>query len=387
MSIPQNFPDRPINSYLPAILKENKSGWIIEYYVEHPETNELTRKQIRLTKIVKRYSSVKDARAHVAKMILALNTKLSGGWNPFFSSEDARLYEKFTNVLDFFLKEKRKESRENTVRSYVSFCKIIVEYVSEIKMNETLFSTFGRVDAVRYMDYMYNTRNVGAYTYNNHIKMARAVWNWAKEKCYTKENPFDYIKPKQKPRKTRVIIPQQTRHKIAEDFTKHCPEMVLVCNLVYSSLIRPNEIKKIRIKDIHTDKHYIVINGENAKNHKTRYATITHEIVDLLNAIKTERYKPNDYLFSDNMQPGATEISYGAFSKRWESMRKRTGVPMEMQLYSLRDTGIYDMLKAGINDLSVMQHADHSSLEMTTIYGNHYDEQLHDIIYNQSPKF
>jgi len=37
-------------NYLPAILKTNKSGWIIEYYVENPLTQMLARKKIKLTK-------------------------------------------------------------------------------------------------------------------------------------------------------------------------------------------------------------------------------------------------------------------------------------------------------------------------------------------------
>ena len=36
-----------VNPYLPAILKENKSGWIIEYYVTHPQTELLTRNRAR----------------------------------------------------------------------------------------------------------------------------------------------------------------------------------------------------------------------------------------------------------------------------------------------------------------------------------------------------
>jgi integrase len=68
-------------------------------------------------------------------------------------------------------------------------------------------------------------------------------------------------------------------------------------------------------------------------------------------------------------------------------MKKRLKLPDEMQMYSLRDSGIYDMLKSGIDDLSVMQHADHSSLEMTTLYGNHFDKDLIKKIIDKAPKF
>ena len=80
------------SNYLPAILREYKTGWIIEYYVEHPLTKKLERKKMKLTKLVSRYKSVKDAWMHANRMVMALNIKLSTGWNPFFVEEDSRLY-------------------------------------------------------------------------------------------------------------------------------------------------------------------------------------------------------------------------------------------------------------------------------------------------------
>jgi site-specific recombinase XerD len=45
------------------------------------------------------------------------------------------------------------------------------------------------------------------------------------------------------------------------------------------------------------------------------------------------------------------------------------------------------MLKTGIDPLSVKQHADHHSLEMTTIYSNHVDPNLAKIIREKAPAF
>ena len=58
-----------------------------------------------------------------------------------------------------------------------------------------------------------------------------------------------------------------------------------------------------------------------------------------------------------------------------------------MQLYSLRDTGINGMLKAGIDNLSVMQAADHHDLSMTTRYANHEDPELFERLNKLAPKF
>ncbi|MFT3753676.1 MAG: tyrosine-type recombinase/integrase [Paludibacter sp.] len=388
MSTLKNFPEYSgtITKYLPAVLKENKSGWIIEYYCEHPVTQILTRKQIKLQRIVSRYKSVKDARAHVSRMVMALNAKLSGGWNPFFSAEDARLYEKFSTVTDLFLKEKKKEKRENTYRSYESFCKMLNEWI-KVNSPDLLCSMFSQLFAVRYMEYMYNERNVNPNTYNNHIKMGRALFNWMKERCYTKQNPFEAVKVKEKIEKTRIIIPRDVRIKIIQDLQVNNPQLLLLCKLVYNSLIRPSEIKLLRIESVNLEKRYIFIDKKIAKNKKSRFAAINQDIIDSFLAMNLEQYPASYFIFAEDLNPAPMGVKNGYYSKRWDKLRKRIDLPMEMQLYSLRDTGIHEMLKSGIDDLSVMQHADHSSLEMTTLYGNHFDPNLNTLIYEKSPVF
>lgn len=386
MSIHQNSAGTLTNNYLPAVLKENKSGWIIEYYIENPQTNTLARKQIRLKTLLKRYKSAKDARVHIARMIQNINTKLSGGWNPFFTSDNVRLYSTLKTAVDAFLSEKRKESRDNTIRSYESFCRMFLEFTDK-NYPQILTSTFGRLSAVRYMEYIYTGRNVGSNTYNNQLKMARAFFNWMKEKCFVKENPFDSIKLKPRTEKTRIIIPPDVRQKIVVDLAVNNPELLIISKLVYNALIRPIELRFVKISYINIVDRYILIPASIAKNKKERKAAITQDIIDDLIQLKLDRYPMDYYLFSWDMKPNATHVNNGFYSKRWAKMRTRLELPNEMQLYSLRDSSIHEMLKSGIDTLSVMQHADHHSLEMTTVYGNHYDPRLNELINTKAPKF
>ena len=389
MSLHQNFPALGTQKYiyLPAVLKENKSGWLIEYYVEHPQTKQLTRKQIRLTRLISRYTKLRDARLHVSKIITSLNMRLSGGWNPFFENEDARFYEKLTVVADLFLKEKTKELRENTLRSYRSFINMLLSFVNK-ENPELICSMFNQSLAVRYMDYLYNTRNVNPTTYNNQLKMGIAFFNWSVEKNYSKQNPFEKIKKKPKVRKTRRTIPSDVRQQIIEYLTRtnNIPFLIL-CKLVYNSLIRPKEILLIQIEHIHMKEKYIVIPGENAKNHKTRHSAINDDIIADLKKLNLNNYPGKYYLFGSDLQPSAVPAHVKRAGKEWVKVRAALKLPIEMQLYSFRDTGIFDMLKSGIDDLSVMQHADHSSLDITSIYADHYDPNLINMIVTKGPKF
>jgi hypothetical protein len=195
-----------VNTYLPAILKKNKSGWIIEYYAIHPQTELLTRKQVRLARIISRYSKTSDARKHITTMINKINNQLSGGWNPFFENEDARMFEKISDAANAFLAHRKKELRKNTIRSYESFVNMFTAWTNK-SYPDIYASVFSQNHAIRYMDDLFAKQSVGATTYNNHIKMARALFNWLKERCYTKQNPFDGVKPKPKPKKSRTSIP------------------------------------------------------------------------------------------------------------------------------------------------------------------------------------
>ena len=98
--------------------------------------------------------------------------------------------------------------------------------------------------------------------------------------------------------------------------------------------------------------------------------------------------KPEDFLFADKCwRCGKVPMSSHTYGNVWENMRKAIGLPQEMQLYSLRDTGINGMLKAGIDPLSVMQAADHSDLSMTTRYANHADPELFRKLNEKAPSF
>jgi len=156
-------------------------------------------------------------------------------------------------------------------------------------------------------------------------------------------------------------------------------------NLVYSSLIRPKEIATIKVKDINLTEKFVIIHAESAKNHKKRFSALSQQSIELITKLIAEtKLKENDFLILGKDKIPMLSHSYG---KTWDRMRKALKLPTEMQLYSLRDTGIYEMLKSGIDNLSVMQHADHSDLSITTIYAKHVDTQLVQKMNKILPKF
>ncbi len=128
--------------------------------------------------------------------------------------------------------------------------------------------------------------------------------------------------------------------------------------------------------------------GENAKNHNERYAALSDELIERLRGLSLESYPQNYYLFGAvGLKIAKEGCKRTRLTKEWTRIRKKLKLSDEMQLYSLRDIGIAEMLREGIESVTVMQHADHHDLAMTTMYANHADPQLISKIYNNGPSF
>jgi integrase len=206
-------------------------------------------------------------------------------------------------------------------------------------------------------------------TYNNYIKFYRTLWNWLIDKKYTKENPFTDMKVKRKEQKLREFIPENVRN----DIKKHLLEtgfetFYFFCQFTYKLLIRPAETFKLKISDIDYNNGLILLHSDDAKDHDNRTYAIPDEI---MNFLKCMRELPKDwYIFSTNYKPGKILKDSRCSGKTWDEMRKKLEFSKNYTFYSLKDTGITELLNSGVPARIVQQLAGHSSIEMTEKYAH-----------------
>ena len=377
---------QPLISYLPASLKYTAHGWTIEYRVFNPAFNAMERRVIKMNRIRKKYSRVSDFKAYCADVITRLNTQLATGWNPFEGyAGNSRELTPINAVLDKYLVDKAGDVRPDTLINYRSFVKVFKEWV-EKNYGQIAISGFNRVMATNFMDFIVQEKGLHGRSYNNRLKQARAFFTYAIEKYYCTENPFAAIKTKREDPKKRILIPHEVRKAIYKYWSERNENYIVLCELVFSALIRPKECWRLHVSDLMLADRYIEVSEDDSKTHYRRSPSLTPELITRLEKM-TRRANKSDYLFSDGYMPGKKQIAYSRFRKDWQDMRDALGLPDEMQLYSLRDTGINEMLKAGIDPLTVMQHADHHDLSMTTRYANHVDPHLVETISQKAPRF
>ena len=385
MSIPQT----PIIQSLPAEYKHTPGmGYFIEYYFYNPETDEMERKRMRANKYVKRVKGRHAKMLALKNICDELNNKLEGGWSPMHETENARLYTRIADLAEKFIQYKEAEGcRPATLTSYRSMTSLFLRWCEDTGRIRKHSGTFLKIDAVAYMDSIM-AKKVSSRSYNNTIKCMRVFFSWAVEHCYAKENPFAMVKKLENTPKRRTLIDHDSRARISAYLAATDPQFLIVCKLIYYSAMRPREITNIQLQHIDLDGRYIYVPGENSKNHKSRHATLTKDLIDSLQYVK--QYQNKDwFLFgmNDQLTPARQHTAFSNFRKRWDKLRTALKLPAEMQLYSLRDTGLTDYLHAGIDALTVQHHADHSSLEVQSIYTSHFDPLLNEKIYNLAPDF
>lgn len=376
-------------SFVPAVVKDMPSmGLIIEYYVYDPLLDCSVRKRMRVGRLVKHVKGKNQRLAAANRIAEEINRKLSGGWSPLQQQSDGRLYTPLKDFCYRWTQGKAGEgARATTVRQYRSEAKKLLEWCEANGLGHKVSSTFVHADAVRYMDYVLGLDNRHC-SYNNTVKALKALFQWGIEHCYVRENPFMGIKMLRRQEKMRNLVDEDDMAEIYHWFARHQPAMNVVCGLVYASAVRPIEATRIRVRDVDLAEKVVRISAENAKNHHQRFATLSPHTAELL-----ERHimgaSGDDYVFGANimMRPGAVPKGEQSFQKCWARMREELMLPMSVKLYSLRDTGFVDLIHSGVDQLTVQQHADHSSLAMQDIYTRHADPHLRDKIYGSGVDF
>ena len=379
MSLVQNFFDV---QFIPPRLKHNTLGWHIEYYVYDPIIERLERKRYRLNSLRKKCASSKEFQIQAAIVLQKLTQKLSAGWIPSDELHGSRYSADLFETLDLFITIKEKELRKDSIRSYKGVIKLLKDWMKQS------FSCieFQKEHALSFMDHLYLERRVGSNTYNNYLKVCRVIFSWMESNLYVKENAFVGIQRKRAQEKYREVIPAHDRARIAEWCREHSPGFLLVCNLVYFSLIRPSELLRLQFKHINFDNHYIYLPASITKCRVDRFSAMDAETELALYEL-AKAANPDDFVFGSRFFPASKPTLKKRYAETWGRIRRDLDLPDCYQLYSLRDSGITDKMESGIEPRAVMHAAGHHDLSITTKYLKKADQSLIDLLIEKSPTF
>ena len=349
--------------FRPAELKCTAKETYVAFYAKNPSTGLLERQRIRLNYI----KGKTERKKYGTLMVQEINRKLYAGWNPFV--EKCGLSKVVTTVeaVGLYRNSYRKGLRPDSLRCYESMSESFVRHLSETGQEKKPIFLFSKQDCQRYMMTV-DEKGVAGKTYNNYLRFMGQFFNFLIEKGLVKENHFSAMKTKRVDKKQRKTITVEVRRQIMEYFDKmKMPEFKMICTLTFRCLIRPKEILQLRVRDIDLKRGVIEIPPDVAKNHCARTVAMPPDVKEYMQNT-VEGLPPALFVFSKKYRPGKTVLTTRDTERTWAVMRTELGLPACYQFYSLKDTGITEMLENGVPAKLVQELADHHSLEMTQKY-------------------
>ena len=370
-------------NFTPAELKINKR-WFVIFYAKNPLTQKMERFRVSVPAIKQKTERIK----HAKKMVLEINKKLDSGWLPYYSSgtQEFKSWEYCSTKLIYFLEEDIKKGirRKDTLRSYNSAISMINKYCEENNIKLNLVLELNKTFVVNYLDWIYYKRDNSEVTYNNHLRFIKLFVNFCIARGWLKENFCEQINRKSEKEKTRQIFTAEVKQKVKE-IEKINKPFYTMCMMTYYCFVRKLEMTKLKVSDIDINKRVIEVRSETSKNKKTEIVTIPNSYIDLLQD-HIKGADKNDFVFGYYYAPDKKQITSKKINLQWNKFQKLLNIGREFQFYSLKDTGITDLLNAGVPALKVRNQARHSDIKITEKYTAR-NKNSDDIIQNANFNF
>ena len=347
----------------------------VSFYAFDPESGVLKRKLVRLNREMKNIKGKRARREYAEGVAARIRDELKAGWNPWMGQGDGLAYVRWEDACDRYKEYLTKQlnehnMREDTVIGYLSRHKILKEWIARERRNVRYAYQFDKRLVDAFLDYVFLDRDNTIRTRNNYLNWLKSFSTWMLQKSYIEEDPTKGIAQmkNRSGKKNRDVIPDGVLQRIHDYLEANNRHYLLACYLLHYLFVRPHEISNVKIEDFSLKNKTLLIHGDVAKNWQDAVVTLPMHVIDLMLELRVFDSPGCWYLFSDGFKPGSEYRSEKCFRDYWLKLRKQLKFSDRYKFYSLKDTGITNMLRANTDVLSVRDQARHSSILITDMY-------------------
>lgn len=365
--------------YTLPVLHEGKCGpkckaqckrkhiWYISFQAMDPVRGVPREKRYKINRPLNLFARRAQARLEMAEFA----RKLQKGWSPWKKEDPGQPLITMEEALAKWEKSKERQLRHSSPVTYSSMTSLFREWCRREDRLDKYVHVFNRHDAVGYMEYVSEEREVGNTTYNNYLQFMSMLFQWLMEKQYRTDDPFQDFARRKQQRKSRTFLTPEDRREMVDWIEQNDPGLLLPVLWIYHVLIRPGELRRLYVADVDLRHQIVRMKANITKSGIERSPTIPDAMMPMLDVVNVGSYPQGAWLLTKTGYPGEQQIGRNTLHNRWDRMRKALGWPASKQLYSLRDTGIIDLLRAGVDLLAVMQQAGHTEVGTTNEYLKH----------------
>ena len=363
--------------------------WYIGFMAYDPALGKSRRKRYKINFI----DSVTKRRRYASQLITRLTIKLEQGWNPWIEAESGNSYHYFsdvcTNYIIFLTKMYNEDQlREKTFTDYNYRLQAVIKWNLTRKVPITYIYQFDRQFIQEFLDYIFLEENNSPRTRNNYLNWIKSFCAFLVSKMYFKTRPTEGIAALRVPKKTdRIVIAENDLFRLNEYLERTNKHFMLACYVQHYALIRPKEMSHIRISDISLKNQTIFVSGQFSKNREDAIVTLPAKVAKLMIELDVFKSPGKYYLFGKDFKPSATRRDEKQFREYWsKTVRKELNFTEKYKFYSLKDTGITNMLRT-CDVITVRDQARHSSILMTNLYTPQDIQEANDLLKNYNGVF
>lgn len=347
-------------------------SWYVDFTSLDPATGTMRRKKYMLDHIAK----VTERRKRAQELIESLMKLLRSGWSPWVNVDDNRGYTLLEEALDKYEKSLEKLPKLKTRQSYSSRLNVLREYIKSRVIPPKYVYQFDASFVSDFLDWLYLDRDVTGRTRNNYRGWCSALAAYFIEREYISTNPAEKIKLVPEDAKKRQPLTADMLQELRTYLQEKNRVFLLACMMEYYTMIRPEELSNLRIRDISIKEQSVFVSSEFSKNKRDGKVGLNDELIKLMLDIGLFSWPGECYIFGDKLRHCTKKASSEIFRRQWKHVRKALKWADKYQFYSLKDSGIRDLANAkGI--VIARDQARHTDISTTNKYLQGRDMPVH----------
>lgn len=353
-------------------------NWYIDFKSYDPLEQKMKRKKYMLDGVGK----ISDRKRRATEVITNITTQLRSGWSPWADTSNPRQYTLFTDVTDLYYKYinklyKSHSYKETTFLDYKKRIRMLVEY-NEKRIKPVIYiHQFDKTFASDFLDYILIDRDSSARTRNNYRNWLSSFCTWLSEKQYIDANPVEDIKSIAEGEKKRIPLSYKDLARLRTYLQDNNPHFLLLCQFAYYTLIRPEELSNIRLRDVFLKEQKVYIGSNISKNRRDGMVGLNDALIKSMIDLNIFSHDNDCYLFGKDFRPSRDRSCGRAYRTYFNKVRAALKFPDSYQFYSLKDTGIRNLANSeGI--VIARDQARHADISTTNKYLGGKDIPVHE---------
>lgn len=277
-------------------------------------------------------------------------------------------------AINFFLEQKKIDGlRKSYLRNFnPQLINSWAAWLEDRHIGDFNLKQLDQDDLYSFFGFLQEKRKISNKTFNNYRNNFSTFYNWMRKRYpqILKVSPFEGI------RTLRTIA---TKHAAYSDeqmkaIKKKCialrqPQLLLYINFIYYSMVRPSELRMLKVSNIDLKENRIFISGEISKNHCDEFVPIAPALKKIIQGSRILLSDPEDFIFSRYQKPGAAPIRTNNFWKRnCRLLKSLEFTDRSYDVYSYKHSGAISLYKSSKDIKLVQRQCRHTTIEQTNTY-------------------